>query len=105
MIKTKTKKQYHNKRNGLSFENKLKEKLEGLGFTVVRSAASKSLIDLVCLGEGSLTLFQCKSTKLDKLPVKITPKHKEFSQFGKLNITGVKIVAYYSHKTKLVRNF
>lgn len=102
-----TKKKNTNKARGLRFENMLKDHFVSLGYYVVRSAASKSLVDLVVLCEDHTILVQCKSTKtLKEFPIKITSRHKEFNTFGKLSVDNyvVKYIFIYSYpKDELIR--
>ena len=85
----------HNKDNGLNFENRLKAYLIAKGWYCIRSAASKSLIDLVAIKKEQLLLIQCKSTISNKLPKKIV-SNKEFMAFGNLDINFIKLVIIYS---------
>ena len=52
---------------GSAFENLLKNFLEEkLGCFVIRSAASKSPVDLVALRDSNAILIQCKASKIRK---------------------------------------
>lgn len=47
---------------GAEFERRVKRHLETNGYTVLRSAGSKSPIDLIALKPGAIVLIQCKPT-------------------------------------------
>ena len=52
--------------NGRAYEYKVKKYFEGMGYLMVRSAGSKSPIDLIGLNrkKGVLIVLQCKHGKL-----------------------------------------
>ena len=52
-----------NVKRGHDTERKCAIELKKLGYDVVRSAASKSVWDLVAIGESKILLIQCKRTK------------------------------------------
>lgn len=45
---------------GTTFERRVREKLTGVGWTVIRSAGSKTKVDLVALAPDWCMLVQCK---------------------------------------------
>lgn len=45
---------------GARFERRVKKELEKSGWFVVRSAGSKSPVDLVAIKNGNCVLYQCK---------------------------------------------
>lgn len=51
---------------GSNFERKIKREFENRGYFVVRSAGSKSPIDLVAIKEGIPILVQCKIKEITK---------------------------------------
>jgi len=56
------------KAKGIAFENRVKSRLEKLGWKVIRSAASKSEVDLVAIKPGPNVLFvQCKVSEKPSL--------------------------------------
>ena len=91
---------------GPGFENGPKNYLqEKEGFLVVRSAASKTSIDLVALLNEIVILFQCKATKLkSNLPKKII-YGKKYKDLENVKSSHIKCVAYYSYISKEVRIF
>lgn len=52
-----------NTRRGHDAERKCAQALKALGYDVVRSAASKSIWDLIAIGNYDIKLIQCKRTK------------------------------------------
>ena len=52
-----------NTRRGHDTERKCAQELKVLGYDVIRSAASKSIWDIVAVGEHDIKLIQCKRTK------------------------------------------
>jgi len=46
---------------GSAFERRVKKYFEDLGYFVIKSAGSKSPIDLVCLKLGNNTIIQCRT--------------------------------------------
>ena len=58
----------HNYRKGADFERKIANKLRAKGYLVIRSAGTKSLVDLVALDlkVGKIMLIQLKNYKLTK---------------------------------------
>lgn len=53
---------------GVRFERATRDDLEGNGYEVIRSAGSKSKVDLVAIKQGQLLLIQCKPAGTRKLP-------------------------------------
>jgi len=53
----------NNTRRGHDTERKCAQALKKLGYDVVRSAASKSMWDLIAIGNYDIRLIQCKRTK------------------------------------------
>ncbi len=51
-----------NVKRGHDTERKCAQALKKLGYDVVRSAASKSIWDLIAIGEHDIRLIQCKRT-------------------------------------------
>ena len=60
---TGTNENMRNARRGADAERKCRKVLEGLGYIVVRSAASKSPWDLIAVGSKDVRLVQCKLTR------------------------------------------
>ncbi|MEM7821456.1 MAG: restriction endonuclease [Candidatus Aenigmatarchaeota archaeon] len=52
--------------NGVNFERRIKKDFENKGYFVIRSAGSKSPIDLVAIKEGIPVLIQCKTKEVTK---------------------------------------
>jgi len=52
-----------NTRRGHDTERKCAQELKALGYDVVRSAASKSIWDIIAIGPHDIRLIQCKRTK------------------------------------------
>ena len=51
-------------RKGRRFEYKVRDQLRGEGFVVIRSAASKTPVDLVAISPtGTIYLIQCSKTR------------------------------------------
>ena len=62
-----------NVRRGHNTERKCAQELKLLGYDVVRSAASKSIWDLIAIGPNDIRLIQCKRT-LRNIRSAIAPK-------------------------------
>ncbi len=62
-----------NVKRGHDTERKCARELKLLGYDVIRSAASKSIWDLIAVGENDVRLIQCKRT-LQNIPSAIAPK-------------------------------
>ena len=62
-----------NTRRGHDTERKCAQELKDLGYDVIRSAASKSIWDIIAIGEHDIKLIQCKRT-LRNIPSLIAPK-------------------------------
>ena len=62
-----------NVRRGHDVERRCARELKLLGYDVVRSAASKSIWDLIAIGENDIRLIQCKRT-LRNIKSAIAPK-------------------------------
>ena len=52
-----------NTRRGHDTERKCAQELKALGYDVIRSAASKSIWDIIAVGPHDIRLIQCKRTK------------------------------------------
>ncbi len=52
-----------NTRRGHDTERKCAQELKELGYDVIRSAASKSVWDIIAIGADDIRLIQCKRTK------------------------------------------
>lgn len=53
---------------GVRFERAARDDLQEHGYEVIRSAGSKSKIDLIAIKPGQLLLIQCKPAGPNKLP-------------------------------------
>ena len=51
------------KRKGNKTENEAKSLLEGMGYQVIRAAASMGFVDLVAVGSRNIRLIEVKSSK------------------------------------------
>lgn len=52
-------------RRGADFERAVRTDLQGHGYVVIRSAGSKSPVDLIAFKQGELLLIQCKLPNSD----------------------------------------
>ena len=52
-----------NTRRGHDTERRCAQELKELGYDVIRSAASKSVWDIIAIGSDDIRLIQCKRTK------------------------------------------
>lgn len=67
---------------GADFERTVKKDLEGRGFFVIRSAGSKSPVDLIAIRAGQFYLIQCASRRKDIL-AKLKDVRKTVADLGK----------------------
>lgn len=68
-------------------EREVKKYLESKGYTCIRSAGSKSAVDIVAINDNEVLLVQCKHTKLTvgerrKIELTLLPLHGQKHVMG-----------------------
>lgn len=78
-------------RRGADFERTVRDDLQGHGYEVIRSAGSKTKVDLVAIKSGELLLIQCKLPSSD-LPTSEWNRLRELARMcGARPIVALKI--------------
>lgn len=77
-----------NYQRGIRFEREVKASLEAQGYTVVRSAGSRSIVDLTAFTPYNILMIQCKSSKNEMTKRQIRSLFKE-SNLKKLRLIEV----------------